>query len=110
MGSGNQIFRKAVPNEILFGLLESICLKTNKYYLIDMNSYKKMLFNGYNNKFFETIRPYYHDSKLYYLTRKTTYNSFTNIIRQICKNNNIMFASQIKYCESKYVIEFFIFF
>jgi hypothetical protein len=46
---------------------------------------------------------------LFYLERKMVYNSFTNIVRQICKLNNIMFTSQIKYNESKYNIDFFIY-
>ena len=37
-------------------------------------------------------------------------NSFTNIIRQICKANNIMFSSNIRYSESNYNIEYYIYF
>ena len=39
-----QIFRKEIPNEIIFNLLEQICLKTPTYYLIDINTYKKLLY------------------------------------------------------------------
>ena len=39
-----QIFKKDVPIIILYDLLDQISLKTDKYYVIDMNSYKKMLF------------------------------------------------------------------
>ena len=39
-----QIFKKNVPQKLLFDLLDQICLKTDKYYMIDMNAYKKMLF------------------------------------------------------------------
>ena len=42
----NQIFKNQVPNNILFGLLEKVCLKTDKYYSIDMNAYKKMIFHN----------------------------------------------------------------
>ena len=38
----NQIFKHMVPNEILFSLLDKICVKMDKYYLIDM---KKLLLN-----------------------------------------------------------------
>jgi len=61
-------------------------------------------------EFCETIKNYYHLSKQFYLERKMTYNSFTTILRQICKNNNIMFTSQIKYNESKYNIDYLIYF
>jgi hypothetical protein len=105
----NQIFRKEVPNEILFGLLEKICFKNDKYYLIDMNAYRKMMFRGYNVDFCDSLKEYYNLSKLFYLERKMVYNSFTNIVRQICKLNNIMFTSQIKYNESKYNIDFYVY-
>ena len=106
----NQIFRKEVPNEILFGLLEKICFKNDKYYLIDMNAYRKMMFHNYHVDFCEKLKDFYNLSKLFYLERKMVYNSFTNIVRQICKLNNIMFTSQIKYNESKYNIDFYVYY
>ena len=105
-----QIFRKSVPPSILFDLLDKITLKTDKYYLVDMNAYRKLIYNDYHNQFVDDLVEYYHISKLFYIQRKMTYNSFTNIIRQICKTNNIMFTSQIKYNESKYSIDYLIYF
>ena len=105
-----QIFKSYVPNEIFFSFLEKICLKTEKYYLIDMNAYRKMIFYNHHLEFFNSIKEYYHASKQFYLDRKVTYNSFTTIIRQLCKSNNIMFTSQIKYNESKYNIDYLIYF
>jgi hypothetical protein len=106
----NQIFKKPVPKEILFDVLDKISFKTEKYYLIDINAYRKFMFHNYNTEFCENLKEYYNLSKLFYLERKMTYNSFTNIVRQLCKFNNIMFTSQIKYNESKYNIDFLIFF
>ena len=105
-----QIFRKEIPNEILFNLLEQICLKTTKYYLIDINTYKKLLYHELHIPFLDTLIEYYHESKRFYIKRNVSYNSFINIIRQICKNNNIVFSSQIKYNKSKYNIDYFIFY
>jgi hypothetical protein len=105
-----QIFKNNVPTENFFSFLTKICLKTEKYYLIDMNAYRKMIFFNYHTDFFNAIRENYHASKQFYLDRKITYNSFTTIVRQICKNNNIMFTSQIKYNESKYNIDYLIYF
>ena len=104
-----QIFKNQVPIHLVVELLDKICLKTEKYYLIDMNAYKKMMFHGLETDFFAIIKEYYHASKQFYIDRKLTYNSFTNIVRQICKSNNIMFSSQIKYNESKYNIDYFIY-
>lgn len=105
-----QIFKKDIPITILFELLEKISLKTDKYYLVDNNSYKKMIFHGYHTEFLNKIITYYHSSKKYYAERELTYNSFTTIIRQISKNNMIQFTSQIKYNSSKYNIEYLIYF
>jgi hypothetical protein len=95
---------------MLFELLEKICVKNDKYYLIDMNAYRKLVFYNYQTDFCDSLKEYYNLSKLFYIERKMVYNSFTNIVRQICKINNIMFTSQIKYNESKYNIDFFIYF
>lgn len=105
-----QIFRKNVPPELLFGLLEQICLKTDKYYFIDINAFRKMIFHNLHEPFLEALSEYYHISKKFYIERRITYNSFTNIIRQICKSNAVMFSSQIKYNESKYNIDYFVYF
>jgi hypothetical protein len=105
-----QIFRKNVPNELLFELLDKICLKTEKYYLFDNNSFRKLVYNNLHPDFLNAITEFYHISKQFYVSRKLTYNSFTTILRQICKSNNIMFTSQLKYNESKYNIDYFIYF
>jgi hypothetical protein len=68
------------------------------------------MYLGLNNEFKENIIGCYHDSKRVYVTREMTYNSFINIVRQICKSNQMMFTSQIKYMESKYSIEYLIFY
>ena len=106
----NQIFKKMVPSNILLELLDKICLKTEKYYLFDINAYKKLLFYNLQTEFCENLKEYYHLGKQFYLTRKITYNHFTTIIRQICKLCNVMYTSQIKYNESKYNIDYLIYF
>jgi len=105
-----QIFKKEISPQLLYDLCEKICLKTHNYYLIDMNAYKKMLFHKYHIEFISELVKYYHSSKRYYAERELTYNSFTTIIRQICKSNLIQFTSQIKYNNSKYSIDYLIYF
>jgi len=85
-------------------------MKTDKYYLVDHNAFRKIAFYNYHDELLAKLAPYYFTSKQFYLTRKFTYNSFTNIIRQICKSNNVMFTSQMKYNESKYSIIYMIYF
>lgn len=105
-----QIFRKSIENELLFNFLEKFCIKTDKYFLFDINAYRKMIFHNYQETFLTMLLEYYHISKQFYLTRKVTNNSIINILRQICKNNSIMFTSKIKYNESKYNIDYYIYF
>lgn len=105
-----QIFKENIPPAILFELFEKICLKTDKYYFVDQNAFKKMHFHNLKEDFVKDITPYYHTSKQFYVDRKMTYNSFTNIVRQICKSNAIMFNSQLKYNESKYTIDYFVYY
>jgi hypothetical protein len=106
----SQIFKKIIPKEILFELLEQICFKTDKHYLFDLNAYRKLMFYDLYISFCEKLKDYYHCSKRIYIERKMSYNAFTTIIRQICKSTNIMYTSQIKYNESKYNINYFIYF
>lgn len=105
-----QIFRKQIPTELLYEYFEQICLKTDKYYLVDHNAYKKFIYNNLHTKMVADFEDYYQISKRFYIHRSMTYNSFINIVRQICKANNLIFTSQIRYLESKYNIEYLVYF
>ena len=105
-----QIFKNNVPNKILFDLLNLICVKNEKYFIFNNNSFKKGLFNDEIVKFFDMCKPYYHISKQKYLERKVDYNSFTTVLRQICNFNKITYTSQIKYDKSTYNIFYYIYF
>lgn len=107
--SNSQLFKTQVPNNTLFDLLDKICQKTDKHYYLDQNAFRKMLFHGYEKSFLDDIKNYYYSSKQFYITRALSYKSFTNVIRQICKHNNILFNSSIRYNDSKYSINFFIY-
>jgi hypothetical protein len=53
-----QIFKKSVPLELLFNLLEKICEKFDTYYFIDLNAYKKMIFHEYHIDFRKELLNY----------------------------------------------------
>ena len=105
-----QIFKKEIPITLLFNLLDSICSKNDKHYLLNSESFKKGIFNTEIEKFLESCKPYYHTSKHQYLDKKSTYNSFTTIVRQICNFNKLIYTSQIKYSKSKYDIVYIIYY
>jgi len=105
----NQIFKKQIPNDLFFALLDEIGKKNDKYYLINYESFKKGLFTNSIPLFIEKCKLYYHLSKQKYLDKKMSYNSFTTILRQICNFNSIKYTSQIKYDKSKYDIIYVIY-
>jgi len=106
----SQIFKKQIPKEQLFDLLEKICCKTENYYVFNKIAYKKGEFVGLLQPFIESLLPSYHKSKEFYLTRKQTYSSFATIIRQICRSHNINYESKIAYIKSTYDIVYHIYF
>jgi len=105
----SQIFKKNIPNEKLFQLLDSICLKNEKHYILNVDSFKKGVFKELIQQFLNNCTEYYHLSKRKYLEKKLTYNSFVTVIRQICNFNKITYTSQIKYDKSTYSIVYYIY-
>lgn len=105
-----QIFKNNVPNELLFNLLNSICLKNEKHYTFNSESFKRGVYKELIQNFISECIPYYHLSKRKYLEKKLIFNSFTTILRQICNFNKISYTSQIKYDKSTYGIEYYIYY
>ena len=107
----SQIIKEKIPNELLFELLESLCVKYNKYYIFNLNSYKKGIFNKNIEAFIEKCKPnYFFTKRKKYLECKLTYNSFITVLRQICNFNKLIYTSKIKYENSSYNINYFIYF
>ena len=106
----SQIFKNRIPNDILFTLLDKICIKTDSYYTFNSDSFKKGIYNETIQQFLTECRSYYFLSKRKYLERKLTYSSFVTILRQICKYNKITYTSEIKYNKSVYDIVYYVHF
>lgn len=105
-----QIFKNNVPNELLFNLLNSVCLKNEKHYTFNSESFKRGIYKELIQNFISECIPYYYLSKRKYLEKKLTFNSFTTILRQICNFNKISYTSKIKYDKSTYGIEYYIYY
>ena len=105
----NQIIKKVIPINILLSILKHNSRKNEKYYIISKSFYKHLIYHNYLNDFIEQLKNYYYESKQYYLTREMNYKGFLTLIRQICKNNNLTFTSKIKYNNSNYEIEYYIY-
>ena len=104
-----QIFKMAVPAALLFAFLDHVCAQSERHYVFDMNAFRKIGFHeALRDAFLRDILPYYHKSKQFYVTRKPTYNSVINLIRQICKVNNVVFTKDMRYNHSEYTIIYYI--
>jgi hypothetical protein len=105
-----QIFKNQIPNNMLFDLLDKICLKNEKHYTLNIESFKKGIYNGGIQEFFNSCVQYYHLSKRKYLEKKLTQRTFITVLRQICNFNKIIYTSQIKYDKSAYDIVYYIYY
>lgn len=104
----SQLFKKNVPLDVLFELLDKICNKGLDYYVIDENVFQIMIYNNHDIFFLAEIIPYYHKSKQYFVTRNFTYSSFANLIRQICNSNDYEIIGTKQYNHSSYSIRYII--
>lgn len=105
----SQIFKHKIPSNILFDLLDKICMKNDKYYTLNSDAFKKGVYKEEIPKFFEDCKPYYYLSKRKYLEKKIAYNAFTTIVRQICNFIKITYTSQIVYNKSVYDIVYYVY-
>jgi len=106
----SQIFKNTIPTKILFELLDKICVKNEKHYTFNLETFKKGIYLEEIQKFIEECKPYYYTSKHKYLEKKLTYNSFNTILRQICNFNHITYTSRIFYGNSDYNIVYYIYY
>ena len=106
-----QIFKYTIPKELLINFLNDNCcsINDNNYYLLDKSCYKRSILDDKLKNFLQAIKPYYHDSKKYYVDRKMDYPKFVTIIRQICKAHNLAYSSQLFYDKSEYNIVYHIY-
>ena len=106
----SQIFKNNIPNNVFFELMDSICLKNEKHFTFNFESFKKGIYKELIPTFIEYCKPFYYISKRKYLEKKLTFNSFATIIRQICNNNKITYTSKIVYDKSSYKIDYYIYY
>jgi hypothetical protein len=104
------LFRSHIPIDYLYDVLEKICVKKEKYYIIDFNSYRLLQFHDLYADFSERIIQAYKPSKQKYVSRTLTYNSFVTIVRHICRINGIPFDTKFNYQYSLYNIDYYIYY
>ena len=104
----SQLFKDPIPCSILYDFLEKICIKDNASYIFSKAAFKKAEIYDIISDFKEQIKPYYHQSKQYYVERDLNFIRFMTVIKQICSLNNIIVLRKIIYNKSTYEIEYYI--
>jgi len=105
----SQIFKIAPPMEILFDFLGNVCEQKKNKYVFSKACFKKAQLEDKLSIFYDTLKPHYYQSKMFYITREKIYKNFITLVRQICKYHHIAFTSVMKYNKSKYEIIYSIF-
>lgn len=106
----SNILKEKIPLSILVDLLDQYCfIKTDKYYTLDLDTYKKIVLENKIKPFLEKVAPYYKKNKTSYITRSMKYVYFLTIVRHICNSNNVQYTSNIYYNRSKHYIKYLIY-
>jgi len=106
----SQIFQKPLPTNILYDFLTQYCDDNSDHLLFSKVAFKKMkLKENSIQKFYDLVKPYYYNSKRYYLSRDKTYKNLITVIRQICKYLHVPYTSKIIYFKSTYEIIYYIY-
>ena len=104
-----QIFKETFPLEELIQFLKLYCTFNKDCYILTKVTFKKYKFEDKITEFYKKLKPYYFQSKQFYLDRDINYRNFITVIRQISKLHHLPFTSKIKYSKSSYDIVYFIY-
>lgn len=104
----SQLFKMAIPPEILWDFLKQNSAEQEECFLFNKILYKKAEFHEMLTPFLLLLEPYYYDSKKHYVKRKMDYGKFITVIRQLCKINTIEYTPKLIYDKSSYEIEYYI--
>jgi hypothetical protein len=95
--SVNYMFHSIIDSNILFELLDLVCVKRAEYYIFGIYAYRSLQYRNIYPEFAKKIvncyRPHYRS----FVTRPLTYQSIVTIIRHICKMHNIRLEAKTEY-------------
>jgi hypothetical protein len=109
------VFVKKIPLKLFVNLLEKICSRMEGrgmengmrlFYYVSEYEYRKMVFEGLDVEFRESLRKYYYDFFSRYWERDFTYNAFKTIIRQICKIHDVRYEKETVVLNSETVVRY----
>ena len=106
-----QLLKSSIKPELLNTFLQvyaelMIDKEKDQHYKINKAVFKKAIFHNAIVPFYASLKPSYHIGKQHYLERAITYGSFTSVLRQVCKANNVRYETAIIYDKSGYETEY----
>jgi tRNA G18 (ribose-2'-O)-methylase SpoU len=103
----NQIIKSDISSGIISDFIIQNCRKEGDEYISDKAVFKKMYQNGALEEFMKLLKPYYFDSKKFYVERSLNYKNYNTILRQVTKNANISSRKRICYFHNSYEIIYY---
>lgn len=99
---GSQVFC-SVPDYLkVITVLDNVCNKDEKFFVVNNITYKQLLYSESIEKFYDYLRPYYHKSKQFYLNIERGYSGFLSVLRQLCKIFSILYVSKVVHLHGTY--------
>ena len=100
-------FKTPLSLNILYNLLDEICLYKDDHYIIDLTSFNKMVYMGLYDPFIEKIKENYYPQKKAKLDKEPSYFNFIILIKQICNYHGLAITWKKTYIKSvKYNVYF----
>ena len=93
-------FKTPLSLDVLYGLLDQICLYKDDRYVIDTTSFNKMVYMGLYEPFIEKIKENYYPQKMAKLNKQPTYYNFIILIKQICNYHGLAITLTKTYIKS----------
>jgi hypothetical protein len=115
----SQLFRRPIDKDQMNYFLSQICLKTDRYFLVNRNAYNKLIFLGLVPAFLSALRPFYHESRQHFVDESVpfTFNRFNTLIRQYVRSHShegdeggIKMVSHVRYVDKVYSMEYLLYY
>ena len=104
----SQIFHTPPPKEVLIKFIKKYSEQRANVYVFTNSAFKKAKYQDDIQKFIDSVKNFYYNSKRKYADRKMTFKHFSNVLRQNCRFHKIVFYSKIKYRKSKHETDYYI--
>jgi len=99
---GSQVFRTIPDYHKVFSLLNDVCDKNEKTFVVKDTTFRQLLYSEKVEEFYVYLCNFYHKSKQFYLSIDRGYSGFLAVLRQLCKVFNILYVSKVVHHHATY--------